>query len=266
MAAAAHRRMIAWSSAAPTRPGCGRYAPVRASAVIWSPARTSIRSTSQGREQLAVRRDGLPLQREMGAVISFRQVAQAHPGQPGQPSRRASRLHQAGDAVTVGQLGGPQQHPVPGQDPQPGRGGTAGIDQNTARDGNMARHSTSPQIWHRPGTQPSRDRTTEHRQSLSCARQDPRTRIHSPGKAGSADVLHRCHPKPLPVECWVRQRATHDRLPHALFVSRGVRADRVLQQDDHLVSIWPSGEPGEARPSAAMRRPPVPPSSPASPG
>ena len=110
----------------------------------------------------------------------------------------------------------------------------------------MARHSTSPQIWHRPGTQPSRDRTTEHRQSLSCARQDPRTRIHSPGKAGSADVLHRCHPKPLPVECWVRQRATHDRLPHALFVSRGVRADRVLQQDDHLVSIWPSGEPGES--------------------
>ena len=151
--------MIAWSSAAPTRPGCGRYAPVRASAVIWSPAGTSIRSTSQGREQLAVRRDGLPLQREMGAVISFRQVAQAHPGQPGQPSRRASRLHQAGDAVTVGQLGGPQQHPVPGQDPQPGRGGTAGIDQNT----------TETAIW--PATAPAhRSGTGQARSHLETAR------------------------------------------------------------------------------------------------
>ena len=262
MAAAAHRRMIAWSSAAPTRPGCGRYAPVRASAVIWSPAGTSIRSTSQGREQLAVRRDGLPLQREMGAVISFRQVAQAHPGQPGQPSRRASRLHQAGDAVTVGQLGGPQQHPVPGQDPQPGRGGTAGIDQNTAETAIWP--ATAPA--HRSGTGQARSHLTEHRQSLSCVRQDPRTRIHSPGKAGSADVLHRCHPKPLPVECWVRQRATHDRLPHALFVSRG---SEQIGCSSRMIISCPYGHranPVKARPSAAMRRPPVPPSSPASPG
>ena len=63
----------------------------------------------QGREQLAVSRDGLPLQRDMGAVICSRQGIQAGPGQPGQASRRASHLHQAGDALAIGHFGGPQQ-------------------------------------------------------------------------------------------------------------------------------------------------------------
>ena len=43
----------------------------------------------------------------MGAVICFRQVVQADPGQPSLASRRASQLHQAGDALAVGHLAGP---------------------------------------------------------------------------------------------------------------------------------------------------------------
>ena len=38
-------------------------------------------------------------------------------------SRRASELHQGGDARAVGHLGGPQQHPAHGQGPEPGPGG-----------------------------------------------------------------------------------------------------------------------------------------------
>ena len=88
----------------------------------------------------------------MGAVICFRQVVQVGPGQPGQASRRASHLHQAGDALAVGHFGGPQQHPVPGQDPQPAPGGTeAGIEQNAVADDNMVRHNTSPRIRRRLG-------------------------------------------------------------------------------------------------------------------
>ena len=40
----------------------------------------------QGGEQLAVSGDGLPLERDMRAVICFRQVLQADVGQPGLPA------------------------------------------------------------------------------------------------------------------------------------------------------------------------------------
>jgi hypothetical protein len=65
----------------------------------------------------------------MRAVICFRQVLQADVGQPGQAGRRVSDLHQAGDALAVGHLGGPRQRPALSQDPQPGPGGMeAGIE------------------------------------------------------------------------------------------------------------------------------------------
>ena len=99
------------------------------------PGRDQQQGGIQGYEQRAVGGDGLPLQRDMSAVLGFRQVFQADPGQPGQPSRRARRLHQAGDGLPVGRFGSPQQHPVPGQDLQPGPGGTeAGIEQDPVAD------------------------------------------------------------------------------------------------------------------------------------
>jgi hypothetical protein len=89
----------------------------------------------------------------MGAVIRAGQVVQAGRGQPGRASGRASRVHQGGDALAVGQFGGLQQHPVPGRDPQPGPGGTeAGIKQDAIADDDTVRHGTSPPTWHRPGS------------------------------------------------------------------------------------------------------------------
>lgn len=71
------------------------------------------------------------------------QVFGADLGQPGQASRRASELHQGGDALAVGHLGGPQQHPAHSQDPQPGPGGAeADIYYNAIADDGMACHGT----------------------------------------------------------------------------------------------------------------------------
>jgi hypothetical protein len=79
----------------------------------------------------------------MRAVICFGWVFQADVGQPGQASSRASELHQGGDALAVGHLGGPQQHPALSQDPQLGPGGMeADIERNAVADDSTVCHGT----------------------------------------------------------------------------------------------------------------------------
>jgi D-serine deaminase-like pyridoxal phosphate-dependent protein len=82
------------------------------------------------------------------------QVFGADLGQPGQASRRASELHQGGDAVAVSHLGGPQQHPAHSQDPQPGPGGAeADIYYNAIADDGMACHGTQSTAGHQGSQQ-----------------------------------------------------------------------------------------------------------------
>ena len=80
----------------------------------WAPeVRNQHQVRQQGGEQRAVRIDGIPLERDMHAITGFRQVRQADVGQPGLASGRASEFRLGGDALAVGLLTGPLQHPVP---------------------------------------------------------------------------------------------------------------------------------------------------------
>ncbi len=78
----------------------------------------------------------------MRAVTCFRQVPQADRGQPGQARLPASQRRQGGDALAVGQFGGPLQHPAPGHDPQPGPGSVeVGLEYHAVAHDNLIRHS-----------------------------------------------------------------------------------------------------------------------------
>jgi hypothetical protein len=133
-----HRAQVgaSWPGRRPECPGQGQSRdPV--------PGRNQHQVGKQGGEQLAVSTDGLPLQRDMRAVICLGQVFQADAGQPGQAGRRASQLHQGGDALAVGHLGGAQQHPALGQEPQPGPGSMeADLKRNAVADDRMVYHGT----------------------------------------------------------------------------------------------------------------------------
>lgn len=112
-AAAANRRTIARSSPAPTGPGCGRSAPARASDLAWSrPGPASGRHPGPRTACRQLRWP--PTGARYGRSGLFPPGFPGRPGQPGQASRRASQLHQAGDALAVGLLRDPRQHPVPG--------------------------------------------------------------------------------------------------------------------------------------------------------
>ncbi len=84
-------------------------APARASAVVWSPAGTSIRSASKAANSLP----SAAMASHCSAIWARRSVS-ARFSRPTRASRRACQLYQAGDALAVGLLRGPQQHPVPG--------------------------------------------------------------------------------------------------------------------------------------------------------
>ena len=142
-------RSPSWHSSARS-PYPGRRQLAQAAASIppsgrepWSvPGRDQHQVGEEGREQLTVRADGVPLERDV-VQSSHWLRSWVRLGQPGQASRRASELHQGGDALAVGHLGGPQQHPAHSQDPQPGPGGAeADIYYNAIADDGMACHGT----------------------------------------------------------------------------------------------------------------------------
>ena len=85
-----------------------------------------------------------PSQPQPGTALGFHEISGLYPDQPGHPGRESRRLHEAGDPLAVGVLGGAQQHAVPGKALQLAPGGIkANVHQDVVADEHVAAHVTS---------------------------------------------------------------------------------------------------------------------------